>query len=156
YFQPNGSLEGFYGWGNGLRYLGATLFLAGLPAAVRARPAASLALGAALGLFCFMSQENLSTAVSAAVLLLTLLWLTGTASLAALVRCGARVGAGFVVVWIPALLYYAAHGGLGTLLRGYLLFGAGVAHGFLNSWWGSPPDSPQYRAYLYTGALLIA
>jgi hypothetical protein len=156
YFEPNGTLEGFYGWANGLRYLGAALFLGGLPAVMRARPAAAVALGAALGLFCFMSQENLSTAVSAAVLLVTLLWLTGTETLAALARCVARTICGFIAVWIPVLIAYAAHGALGALMRGYLLFGAGVAHGFLNSWWLSPPDSPQYHAYLYTGALLIA
>jgi hypothetical protein len=123
---------------------------------MRARPAAAVALGAALGLFCFMSQENLSTAVSAAVLLVTLLWLTGTETLAALARCVARTICGFIAVWIPVLIAYAAHGALGALMRGYLLFGAGVAHGFLNSWWLSPSDSPQHHAYLYTGALLIA
>jgi hypothetical protein len=156
YWEPNGSLQGFYGWANGLRYLGAAFFLAGLPVVVRARAAAPVALGAALGLFCFLSQENLSTAMSAAILLIALLWLTGTESLAALVRSAALSIAGFLVVWIPVLAVFAAHGALGALLRGYLLFGAGVAHGFLNSWWGSPADSPEYHAYLYTGALLIA
>jgi hypothetical protein len=156
YFEPNGSLEGFYGWANGLRYLGGALFLGGLPAVIRARPAAALALGAALGLFCFMSQENLSTAVSAAMILLALLWLTGTETLPKLVRSVALCAAGFIAVWIPVLIVYASHGALNALKRGYLLFGAGVAHGYLNSWWLSPSDSPQYRSYLYTGALLIA
>ena len=156
YWKPNGALEGFYGWANGLRYLGAALFLGGLPVVLRARAAAAVALGAGLGLFCFMSQENLSTAVSAAVLLYALLWLTGTHTLTELARTAARAIAGFVAVWIPVLIAYAAHGALGALARGYLLFGAGVAHGFLNSWWLSPADSPQYHAYLYTGALLIA
>jgi hypothetical protein len=155
YYEPNGALEGFYGWANGLRYLGAALFLGGLPTVMRARPAATIALGAALGFFCFMSQENLSTAMSAAVLLLALLWLTGTETLSAILRCALLSIAGFVAVWIPVLIAYEMHGALGALLRGYLLFGAGVAHGFLNSWWGSPPDSPEYHAYLYTGALLI-
>jgi hypothetical protein len=156
YYESNGALEGFYGWANGLRYLGAALFLGGLPVVLRARPAAAVALGSALGLFCFMSQENLSTAMTAAALLLVLLWLTGTETAASLVRCLVRIVAGFVAVWIPVLIVYAARGALGALVRGYLLFGAGVAHGFLNSWWLSPADSPQYHAYLYTGVLLIA
>jgi hypothetical protein len=156
YYESNGALEGFYGWANGLRYLGAALFLGGLPAVLRARPAAAVALGSALGLFCFMSQENLSTAVTAAALLLVLLWLTGTETADSIVRCLVRVLGGFVAIWVPVLILYAAHGGLGALVRGYLLFGAGVAHGFLNSWWLSPADSPQYHAYLYTGVLLVA
>jgi hypothetical protein len=156
YYQPNGTLEGFYGWANGLRYLGATLFLGGLPTVLRARPAAALPLGASLGLFCFMSQENLSTAVNAAALLLVLLRLTGTESAATIGRGIARAIGGFAAVWVPVLIVYAAHAALGALLHGYLLFGAAVAHGFLNSWWLSPTDSLQYRAYLYTGVLLIA
>jgi hypothetical protein len=155
YWEPNGALEGFYGWGNGLRYLGAALFLGGLPVVVRARSSAAVPLGAALGLFCFMSQENLSTAVSGAALLLALLWLTGTYTLRGLMVTVARAAGGLVLVWIPVIAMYAARGELGALIRGYLLFGAGVANGFLNTWWLSPKDSPQYHAYLYTGALLI-
>jgi len=155
YFLPSGSLEGFYGWANGFRYMGAMFFLAGLPAAVRSRPAVSVALGAALGLFCFLSQENLSTAISGGGLLLALLWLTGTERAGTLARSLARAAAGFAVVWTPVLLFYATHGQLPAFLRSYLLFGAGVAHGVLNSWWLSPPDSPFYRAYLYTGVLLV-
>jgi hypothetical protein len=156
YYEPNGTLGGFYGWANGLRYLGAAFFVGGLPSVVRSRPVAAVALGAALGLFCFLSQENLSTAVMGAALLVVLLWITGTETAAALTRCVLYAMAGFVAVWIPVVIVYAAHGALSALVRGYLLFGAGVAHGFLNSWWLSPADSPQYHAYLYTGVLMIA
>ena len=155
YFQPNGVLEGFYGWANGFRYMGAMIFLAGLPVVVRSRAIASLGQGAALGIFCWVSQENLSTTVFGAGLLLLLLWLTGTESAADLARCMARVACGFAAVWTPVLLFYAAHGQLSAFLRSYLLFGASVAHGVLNSHWLSGTDNPQYRSYLFTGVLLV-
>jgi hypothetical protein len=131
------------------------IFLAGLPAALRSRPIASVGLGAALGFFCWLSQENLSTTLFGAGLLLLLLLLTMTETAAVLVRCMARVACGFAAIWTPVLLFYAVHGQLGAFLRSYLLFGASVAHGVLNSHWLSGTGNPQYRSYLFTGVLLV-
>jgi len=156
YYLPNGALDGFFGWANGFRYLGATIFLGGLPLALERGRGAAIGLGAALGAFCYLAQENLSTAIAGGGLFLLLVWLTATQPALRLARALAWIACGFGAVWMPVLIFYAAHGQLGAFLRRYLLFGAGVAHGFLNSWWLSPHDNPQYRAYLYTGALLIA
>jgi hypothetical protein len=129
--------------------------LAGVPVVLRKRGIAAVALGGALGLFCYLSQENLSTTISGGGLLVALLWLTGTERAATLAWGLARMACGFAVVWTPVLMFYAVHGQAGAFLRSYLLFGAGVAHGVLNSWWLSGADDPQYRSYLYTGVLLV-
>ena len=155
-YQENGSLEGFYGWANGLRYMGCMIALGGLPAAVRRGGAAQWALGAVFGLFCFLSQENLGTAATGGAMLVALLWLTGTASIRSLAWCLGRAACGFIAVWIPVALFFLAQGAFGGFVRSYLLFGAGVANGFLNSWWLSPANSSQYRSYLYTGVILAA
>ena len=162
FFQwaPDGTLGGFYGWGNGCRYLGVLIVIAGL--AWLAQPGRkrwmmtwpAWALGLLWGLFSWLAQENLSSTLMGAGLLMSLLWLSETATPRTLLRLGLNVSLGFVVFWAPILSYYAAHGAVGEFVRFYFLVPSMVVRGFSNTPW-APTETLQANAFYFTTPFLI-
>ena len=157
---PDGTLGGFYGWGNGCRYLGVLIVISGLAWLVQPErkrwmtvwPAC--VLGFIWGMFSWLAQENLSSTVMGAGLLMILLWLTETAAPRTLLRLGLNVSLGFVVFWAPVLSYYAAHGAVREFLRLYFLVPSMVVRGFSNTPWPST-ETLQANAFYFTSPFLI-
>jgi hypothetical protein len=159
-FVNNASaLGGFYGWTNEFRYLGVLLVAGTLPVLLRRwkRPVsfAALFLGAVWGLFSWLAQENLAGGMGAVALLLLLLWLTGTSPARPIRQVAANLAAGWAVFWLPVLFYYARHRAVQQFVRNYFLYPSAVAKGYCNSDWTSGSSDPQYRAFLFTAAVLV-
>jgi hypothetical protein len=158
----DGTMAGSYGWGNGLRYLGALLvvpLLARVARVPRDRLVpiwSAVLLGALWGLFAWVSQENLSSTLVAASLLMLILWLTDTVSGSAALSIAAHLLAGFIAVGAVLLLYYAAHGAAREFLRNYFLVSSAVAMGFSNTWWPAGESPGHLHAYYLTAPLLVA
>jgi hypothetical protein len=159
--NSSGNLDGFYGWTNGLRYLGILFIATTLPPILRmskdrASDCAAIAAGLVLGWFSWMSQENLAGGVEAVVVVLLLLWLTGTARPGAVIRVLGCVGAGCATFWAPILIYYAYRGALGQFVANYFLYPGVVPSGYTNSYWSSGSSDPMYPAFLFTAVVVIA
>src|SRR5262249_53167816 len=121
-FQPGGSYNGLFGWSDPLRYVGAIALILLLPAVIRRRPAwhglaGAAALGLLLGATSYLAQENLIAGVVGALAVSALLLLTGTSSVRPVVTALLAALAGFLLVWVPVLAYYAARGVLPRFLR---------------------------------------
>lgn len=161
FWSPDGKLVGFYGWGNGFRYLGAFVtapllaVLAGSSGRRRLPALAPFALGLMFGLCTWLSQENLSAVTAACGLLLGVLWLTGTTSGRTALQLTANMLIGFVVFWIPVLLYYRAHNAIREFWRAYFLYPSTVFRGYSNNYWSSGAGDPQIRAFHFLPAFLI-
>ena len=140
-FQSSGSYDGFFGWSDPLRYAGAIALILLLPAVIRRCPAwrglvGAAALGLLFGAASYLAQENLVGGVVGAVAVGALLLLTGTSALRSVVTAMLGVIAGFLVVWVPVLGYYTAHGLLGRFLYLYFLIPRAVAGGYSNTPYG--------------------
>ncbi len=160
-WQEDGTLGGFHGWGNGFRYLGTAVVLPGLAILARSRwnlrfPAwPATALGLISGLFCWLSQENLSTTALAGGVLLCILWLTETTSLEGILKLTGNMLCGFAAFWVPVLLYYAVHGVLGEFVRAYFLYPSTVFQGYSNNYWSSGAADPQAKVFHFMVLFLI-
>src|SRR5262249_10006797 len=103
----DGTLAGFYGWGNPLRYLMPLIVVGAMGlTAVDWRPPRLLsgrlmALGGLWAIGGWLAQESLTTTVSAAALLLILLWLTGTVDAQRILAITCRMLAGFSCIAAP-------------------------------------------------------
>jgi hypothetical protein len=140
-FQPGGSYGGFFGWSDPLRYVGAMALILLLPLVIRRCPArrglaGAAALGLLFGAASYLAQENLVGGVVGAVAVGALLLLSGSASPRSAATAMAGVAAGFLVVWVPVLAYYTAHGLLGRFLYLYFLIPEAVAGGYSNTPYG--------------------
>jgi hypothetical protein len=146
-FQPGGSFDGFWAWANPLRYVGTITLVVLLPAAIRRCPSwrgvvSGFALGVVWGVMSYMAQENLIAGGAGALLVGALLLLTGTFLWRA-IRAGlAAVLAGFVVVWLPVLGFYAVHGDLSQFLNLYFLSPRAVAQGYSDTSWQGASHKP--------------
>ena len=102
-----GTLTGFYGWANGLRYLGALLMLLFLPTVLTSETssrtvlAKSAGLGLAFGFFCYMAQENLAAGGLSTLLFLAVGWLTQMYTTRQLTRVITGLALGFTAFWAP-------------------------------------------------------
>jgi hypothetical protein len=139
-FLPSGVFGGFWGWADPLRYAGAIALILLLPAVIRRCPswrgiAGGVALGLVWGLMAYMGQENLLAGVVGALALSAVFLLTGTVAGKAVATVLAAVAAGFAVVWLPILGFYAAHGYLGQYLHRYFQYPIAVAGGWSNTAW---------------------
>ena len=162
FFSPaaDGTFQGFFGWANGMRYLGALVVV---PLTVRrmlVTPAGRmdwrlLVIGAAAGVFAWLAQENLSATVAALVFVLVLLIATRTITWRAAVSSTAQVAGGSAIVAIPIVIYYTLHGEFARFVRNYLLVPRAVATGFSNTCWLEGPADPRYRAYAFTTAVIV-
>ena len=159
--SPDGTFGGGYGWSNALRYLGVLLVvpiaaLTALKPVTRRFSWIHVALGVLWGSFSWVSQENLTSVVSASALLFPLMWLTQTISLRQAVTVIISLLAGFAAWWAPVLIFYAANGEAGAFIGNYFRVARAVAAGFSNSWWTEATDTNYYRAFVWTPWLIIA
>jgi hypothetical protein len=160
--DAKGFVDGFWGWGNTLRYA-AVFVLAMLFPAVIARAEAggstrlrSIALGAVWALLCLVAQENLIGGAMLLGVMAVLLVATASAARQAVVSCLAGVGAGFLLVVLPVFGFYLAHGRLGRFLELYWLVPQAVASGYSNTTFPNAKWSPLfYGLPLLLGALLL-
>jgi hypothetical protein len=157
-FQPGGSYSGYFGWASPLRYIGLIALVLLLPAAVRRSPswrgaATGAAIGALWGLTSYLAQENLIGGAVGALAIAVLLLFSGSASWRAVRTALVAVLAGFLLIWVPVLAYYAVHGQLVEFIQQYLLFPQAVAAGANDTPWGGfnhgkpSPPSPYTRLY---------
>jgi hypothetical protein len=163
-FQPGGSFDGFFGWTNPLRYAGMIALVALLPAVIRRCPAwrgigAGAVLGALWGVASYLAQENLIAGAVGALVVGSLLLLSGTSSWPAVRAALAAALAGFLLAWLPVLAFYAAHGDLVQFLTLYFRFPDAVAQGYSDTSWAGGPFSLTVMFYvlpflLAAGALL--
>jgi hypothetical protein len=140
-FLPSGSYGGFFGWSDPLRYVGAIALILLLPAVIRRCPArrglaGAGALGLLFGAMSYLAQENLAAGIVGAIVVSALLLLTGTSSFRSVGTALPCALAGFGVVWLPVLAYYAVHGVLTRFLHLYLLIPEAVAGGYSNTHFG--------------------
>lgn len=146
-FQAGGTFNGFWAWASPLRYVGAIMLIVLLPAAIARCPswrgvAGGVTLGFIWGVMSYMAQENLVAGAAGALLVSVLLLFSGTFSWPA-VRAGlAAVLAGFLLVCLPVLGFYAAHGDLGRFLQLYFLSPRAVAEGYSNTPWQGASHQP--------------
>lgn len=141
HFVPGGVYNGFWGWANPLRYAGAIGLILLLPAVIRRCPSwRGLAGGAVIGVLfgglCYMAQENLIAGAVGALAVGTLLLLTGTSTWRSVVSAWATALAGFLLVWIPILGFYAVEGVLSRFLYLYFMTPKAVAGGYGNTPFG--------------------
>jgi hypothetical protein len=161
-FRPGGQFIVYWGWTDPLRYAGAIALILLLPAVIRRCPSwrgviGGTALGLVWGVMCYMGQENLAGGVIGALALTVLLMLTGTFSGRAAASGLAAVAAGFALVWLPILAFYASHGDLGQLLSRYFLYPFAVAGGWSNtSWQGHTHQPSPLTTMFYALPFLLA
>jgi len=161
-FLPGGSFDGYWGWSNPLRYAGVIALVLLLPAVVRRSPswrgaAAGAAIGALWGVTSYLAQENLLAGAVGALAVGALLLFSGSSSWHA-VRTGlVATLAGFLLIWLPVLAFYAVHGQLGEFLRLYFLIPRAVAGGAQNTPWQGFSHTPSpLTTMFYTLPFLLA
>ena len=167
-FHQGGTYQGYFGWYSPLRYVGMITLVLLLPAVVKRCPsrlgiAAGAAIGALWGLMSYMAQENLAGGVVGALAVAVLLLFTGSASWRAVRTALIAVLAGFLVVFVPVLAYFAVHGQLGAFLSEYLLFPTAVADGINDTSWQGSTHAPSawtnmfhVLPFLLAGAALLS
>lgn len=162
FFQFAGDrvINGWWGWGNSARYLGAVVtVLAAAAVLIRSkhteRIRSTIAIGALWGFCAWVSQENLSSTVLALGMLLSLLWATETVPPALIRRTCGHLAAGFAAIWLPLLVYYALHGVAGQFLHNYTTVPRAVAMGFSNTWWSEGPADRRAPAFYFTSLLVV-
>lgn len=153
-FQPGGSFDGFWAWANPLRYVGAIALVVLLPGVVRRCPsgrgvAAGVAIGAVWGGMSYMGQENLAAGAVGALAMGALLLLTGTSSWRAIRAALVAALAGFLLIWLPILVFYAVHGDLGQFLNLYFLSPRAVAEGYSDTSWQGASHKPSPLTTMY-------
>ena len=143
-FKPGGSFNGFFGWTNPLRYAGMIALIALLPAVIRRCPSwrgigAGAALGALWGVTSYLAQENLVAGALGALVVGSLLLLSGTSSWPAVRAALAAALTGFLLIWLPVLAFYASHGDLVQFITSYFRYPNAVAQGYDDTpWYGRP------------------
>ena len=160
-FAGDGIVDGFFGWGNSARYVGALAVVPTLAVLAERGPSrraagwSGVGVGACWGLSAWVSQENLSATLVGSGLLVSVLWLTETAPARWLANLCARVAVGVACVWVPILGYYGVHGEAVAFVRNYVLVPRAVAMGYSNTWWSSGPLDPSAHAFYYTPAVVV-
>jgi hypothetical protein len=163
YTLVNGSLEGFFGWANVLRYVAPVIVVPALALALdvrsneRALRRRSIFIGAGWGLGAWLAQENLSTTLAASAMMVTLLILTGTTTVSRAGRTLTYLAIGFGCIAVPVLAYYFTRGAAGEFVGNYVMVPRAVVSGYSNMWW-PPQDSglPDRFAYYLTFPFLVS
>jgi hypothetical protein len=145
-FAPHRGYIGFWGWANPLRYVGAVALILLLPAVIRRSPSwrgltGAAVLGLAWGALSFVAQENLIAGAVGALVVGALMVLSGTSSWRSVWTALVAALGGFVISWLPAVLYYALHGLLIRFLYLYFLITRAVAQGYSNTPYGGVSPS---------------
>jgi hypothetical protein len=141
HFIPHAQYNGFFGWANPLRYAGAISLILLLPAAIRRCPSwrgltGAAFLGLTFGLLSYIAQENLIGGVAGTAAIAVMLLLTKTSGWRAVTTAIASALGGFLLVWLPILAFYAAHGVLGRFVYLYFMTPTAVAGGYSNTPFG--------------------
>ena len=157
---PDGTLRGFYGWANGLRYMAPLIVTPSLVRAAgadRGRPPLGshwvILLGCVWGFGSWISQENLSSTAISAGLLLTVLFFTRNVRLTDALRIARDLAIGFALVAVPVIAYYARHDAAGAFLANYFSVPRVVAAGYSNTWW--PPGASGTRTFYLLAPFLL-
>jgi hypothetical protein len=150
--RADGTLSGFFGWANALRYLAPLVVVPSLLRVAGTRRV--VILGMAWGIGSWIAQENLSSTALSAGLLLLLLGLTRTISPGAVFRSARDLVLGFGLVAVPVVLYYAYHQAAGAFVENYFALPRAVAAGFQNTWW--PPGDAPIRTFYTLPFVLVA
>ncbi|HEY0632997.1 MAG TPA: hypothetical protein VGC98_13155 [Thermoleophilaceae bacterium] len=159
---PKGFVDGFWGWANALRYAGVFVLAMLFPAAVALRRVRSVRVGAlALGVLwaalCLVAQENLIGGALVLGIMSLLLVATDTVERRAVVSALLWVAAGFLLIVVPTLLYYAVNGELGRFLELYWLVPSAVASGYSNTAFTNSTWGPYFHVLpVLLGLLLVA
>ncbi|HSR87078.1 MAG TPA: hypothetical protein VLM11_23090 [Streptosporangiaceae bacterium] len=140
-FTSAHSYTGFWGWANPLRYVGAMALILLLPAIIRRSPSwrgltGAAAVGLVWGALSYVAQENLIAGAVGALVVAALLLLSGTSSWRSVWTALLAALGGFIVSWLPAVVYYAMHGLLARFLYLYFLITRAVAGGYSNTPYG--------------------
>jgi hypothetical protein len=140
-FMPGRNYTGFWGWADPLRYVGAIALILLLPAVIRRSPGWRGLMGAAVlgllwGALSYVAQENLIAGAVGALVVGALMLFSGTSSWRSVWTGLLAALAGFVVSWLPVLVYYAAKGLLTRFLYLYFLITRAVAEGYSNTPYG--------------------
>ncbi|MEA2450277.1 MAG: hypothetical protein QOG63_2209, partial [Thermoleophilaceae bacterium] len=157
HIRADGFADGFWGWGNTLRYAGVFVLAMLFPALVeraeggRRAGLAGVALGALWGLLCLVAQENLIGGAIVLAVLAVLLVASDTAARRAVLSSLLGVGAGFALIATPVLVFYLAHGRLGRFIELYLLVPRAVASGYSNT----PFPDPMWSRLFYGVPVLL-
>jgi hypothetical protein len=151
-YLTGSAYSGFFGWANPLRYAGAISLVLLLPAVIRRAPSwrgltGAAVLGLLWGALSYLAQENLIAGAVGALVIGALLLLSGTATWRSVWTSLLAVLGGFIVSWVPALLYYAAKGLLGRFLYLYFLIIRAVAEGYSNTPYGGADPTSSQIAY---------
>jgi hypothetical protein len=146
-FFPDHAYGGFFGWANPLRYAGAFALILLLPAAIRRSPSwrgltSAAVLGLVWGALSFVAQENLAGGAVGALAIAVLLVVSCTASWRSVWTALLAVLGGFIVSWLPVLVYYAAKGLLVRFVYLYFLITRAVAEGYSNTPYGGFDPKP--------------
>jgi hypothetical protein len=135
-FDRAGTVVGFYGWFNALRYIGAIAVVLFLPWVLR-RASRRLAAGFGLGLFwglsCYFAQENLGAGTIGVVVLGAVLVLSRTVEIGALIQAWVGIALGAAVVAIAVVMAYVFQGEAGEFISNYFLVPSAVTAGYSNS-----------------------
>lgn len=132
---------GFWGWADPLRYVGALALILLLPAVIRRSPSARGLTGAAVlgvvwGALSLVAQENLIAGAIGALVVGALMLFSGSSSWRSVWTAELAALCGFVVTWLPVVLYYAGKGLLSRFLYLYFLITRAVASGYSNTPYG--------------------
>jgi hypothetical protein len=159
YTLDNGTMSGFFGWANALRY-GAPLLvipaIAGCGPSKRETPAIVL-LGAVWGVGAWLAQDSLTTTATAAILLLAVLVLTETLALRPALAILRNLTIGFACAAAGVLGYYAWHRSAAEFLEVFFAFPHAITAGLGDAWW--PPQEARNLdriSYYLTLPFLVA
>ncbi len=146
-FVSGHAYGGFFGWANPLRYVGAVSLILLLPAVIKRSPSwrgltGAAVLGLLWGGLSYVAQENLIAGAIGALVVGALMLVSGTSSWRSLWTALAAVLGGFIVSWLPALVYYAVKGLLVRFVYLYFLITRAVAEGYSNTPYGGVHPHP--------------
>jgi hypothetical protein len=140
-FTPGHGYNGFWGWADPLRYVGAMTLVLLLPRVIRNSPSwrgltGAAVLGFVWGALSFVAQENLIAGAVGALVVGGLMVFSGTSPWRSAWTALLAAFAGFAASWLPVLVYYAVHGLLTRFLYLYFLITRAVAAGYSNTPYG--------------------
>jgi hypothetical protein len=140
YTLDDGTLTGFFGWANALRYCAPLIVI---PAIAAGEPKhtgtpAIVLLGALWGFGAWLAQDNLTTTAFAVALVLTVLVLTETLALRRAIWLFRNLTIGFAGIAGGVLAYYAWHRSAGAFLEVFFAFPRAITVGLGDAWW--PPQ----------------
>lgn len=158
-FQADGAFGDAYGSATPLRFM-APLIVVPAVTLIASRTRANARVmghlvGVAWALFAWADQSNLLATGFAAVAALVLCFATSSTSWPRVRVVAASVMAGFAVVWLPILGWYAIHGQLIAFVANYWMLPRAFAGGFANTTWMADAGDPWGRAFHWLPLFIV-